>query len=84
MTIRPSITRTFLRRYALVSAVSLLIIALAMAYVGGYRPSRGLTVVRAGTLVLVDLPAVALPWDEDSFVVVHGNEAYELTLGAVR
>ncbi|KND50895.1 MAG: hypothetical protein AB202_00620 [Parcubacteria bacterium C7867-007] len=73
----PTLNRihAFVRRYAAVLIVVLLIIFFVAGYSLGYRVGPGLTLVRAGTLVLTDIPANAVVYaDEAKRAVGRGSD----------
>jgi len=58
--------RVLIRRHAFVLLVVLLVILLGIGYLLGYRPGPGLTFVRAGTLVLSNVPAGAVVYADET------------------
>ncbi|KND49591.1 MAG: hypothetical protein AB203_00725 [Parcubacteria bacterium C7867-008] len=67
--------RSFARRYAPLLIIALLIVVFTAGYVLGFRVGPGLTVVRAGTLVLTNIPTDAVVYaDEAKRAVGHGTD----------
>lgn len=73
----PSLTRAreYLKRNFILVLFVLLIVLFAVGYVLGFRPGPGFTFVRAGTLVIQNLPEGATVYaDETKRAVGHGKD----------
>jgi hypothetical protein len=67
--------QTYIKRHILVILVVLFVALLAMGYLLGYRPGPSFTFVRAGTLVLSNVPTGASVYaDETKRAVGHGGD----------